>query len=144
MCSIDNAVRSVSTQMHISEPEGRIWAMRRLYSQAMEAARYGDLISEKSHISFGHLLKKTYAKQTLQENFGHHSVEEGRKVWRRDFWQVYWGGGHTSQEDTDWTERSRYTWVQRRSSWHEQKKNHSCVIKETDQLWCHESATAYK
>lgn len=57
MYLVDSAVRSISMQMHISELENRIWLTRRTYSQALEAAGYGDVISEKLHIANGTFLK---------------------------------------------------------------------------------------
>lgn len=45
---VDNAVRSVSMQLHISQPEGWIRSLQRLYSQALETAENWNSVSKKA------------------------------------------------------------------------------------------------
>lgn len=55
---IDQAVKSVAMQMHISEAEDRIWSLCGAYSQALITAGYGDVIQTKLQIAINHFLKK--------------------------------------------------------------------------------------
>lgn len=60
---VDHADKTVGVQMHIFEPEDRVWSLRRTYSQALKAAGYDELIELKPHIAIQHFLQRLKSAQ---------------------------------------------------------------------------------
>lgn len=55
---VNNAVRKVATQMHISDAQDSIWTLQREYRLALNFAGYGDLPDTKPHIAIQHIIKR--------------------------------------------------------------------------------------
>lgn len=55
---VDQAARSVSMEIHISDDEDRIWSLSRMYSKPLRAAGYGNVIETKTQIAINDFLNR--------------------------------------------------------------------------------------
>lgn len=58
MYVIKQAVRGVTIQTHIVDPNDRVWLLRREPCDALSSAGYKDLHMKKQHLAITHLLKR--------------------------------------------------------------------------------------